>query len=139
MPFAFRFGLIALLAASCAGVNVGPGGNSRDGSVDVPVGTGGGHAGGGGGGTSGSPGNDARPQIIIDAGGEGGGGCNAGVTCSPPGGRYCGVIGNGCFGTMDCGACLAGEICEGGLCVGGASCMPLVCQVATGKYCGTVR
>ena len=136
MPFAIRFGLIAVLAASCAGVNQTPGGNRDGGAADVPMGTGG-SAGSGSGGASGAPGNDARPQIIIDAGGEGGG-CMPSVTCSPAGGQYCGVIGNGCFGTMDCGACPTGQLCEDGLCVGGASCMPLACQLATGKYCGTV-
>ena len=37
------------------------------------------------------------------------------VTCTPPNGRYCGVIGNGCFGTIDCGAnCAADEVCDNG-------------------------
>ena len=140
MPFAFRSGLItltfALFAASCAGINVGPGTNPRDGGADVPIGTGG-RAGSGGGGGSGGTATDARAPLVLDAPIEAPG-CNSGVTCTPPNGRYCEVIGNGCAGTIDCGACPSGQICEGGLCVGGASCMPLVCQVATGKYCGIV-
>jgi hypothetical protein len=81
---------------------------------------------------------DARPNVpdvsIVE-----GGTCTPSVTCNPPNGRYCGVIGNGCFGTIDCGAsCATGEVCDNGLCVGGASCMPLACTVTNGQYCGTV-
>src|SRR6185295_20086954 len=113
MPLLCRFGVIAVLAASCAGVKVGPGGNERDGSAaDLPVGGTGGRAG-----AAGGNGTGGRPQAIIDAAGEGGG-CNSGVTCNPAGGQYCGVIGNGCFGTIDCGGCPTGQLCEGGLCVG---------------------
>jgi hypothetical protein len=31
------------------------------------------------------------------------------VSCTPMGGQYCGVIGNGCGGTQDCGACANGD------------------------------
>ena len=65
--------------------------------------------------------------------------CATAVTCSPLNGHYCGVIGDGCLGTIDCGTCASGQVCEGGLCVEGASCVPKVCQVPTGgKYCGRV-
>ena len=57
---------------------------------------------------------------------------------APPTGATAACVGNGCFGTIDCGACPADEECEGNVCVGGASCMPLACQTATGNYCGTV-
>src|SRR6185369_16689077 len=33
------------------------------------------------------------------------------VSCTPSGGQYCGVIGNGCGGTEDCGACANGMAC----------------------------
>ncbi|MES1204504.1 MAG: carboxypeptidase-like regulatory domain-containing protein [Pseudomonadota bacterium] len=76
--------------------------------------------------------NDTAPPM------EAGGGCNSGVTCSPPNGRYCGVIGNGCSSTLDCGACPGTQVCEDHQCVSGPDCTPLACQVATGKYCGMV-
>src|SRR6185503_4784509 len=67
--------------------------------------------------------------------------CTA-LTCTPQNGRYCGSVGNGCGGIMDCGACPAGDTC-------GASipnvcsrtpgtCTPITCQQLGGKYCGTV-
>jgi hypothetical protein len=62
------------------------------------------------------------------------------ATCTPPGGRYCGTIGDGCFHTVACGDCPSGQLCEGGLCVEGPGCAPLACQLAnaTGQYCGKV-
>ncbi len=62
------------------------------------------------------------------------------ATCTPPGGRYCGTIGDGCFHTLACGDCPAGQVCEGGLCVEGPGCAPLACQLANanGQYCGKV-
>jgi hypothetical protein len=36
-------------------------------------------------------------------------GCTS--TCRPPGGLYCGTIGTGCGGTLDCGACPTGQVC----------------------------
>ena len=86
------------------------------------------------------PGNDAgvdRPVIVIDGGADGGG-CTSSVTCTPPNGRYCGVIGNGCFGTLDCGACPSGEVCEVGVCVGGAELRAARLPAGAGKYCGSV-
>src|SRR4029078_2319599 len=60
------------------------------------------------------------------------------ATCTPPGGQYCGIIGNGCPGQkLDCGATCptAGWTCEMNQCVGGASvCTPLAC----GNYCGEI-
>ena len=79
-----------------------------------------------------------RPVIVIDAGADGGG-CTSGVTCTPPNGRYCGVIGNGCFGTIDCGACPTGAAVRRRASASAApSCVPLACQLASGKYCGSV-
>ena len=37
-------------------------------------------------------------------------GCRPG-SCTPPGGRYCGLIGDGCSSSIDCGACPTGEVC----------------------------
>jgi len=125
------------LAAGCAGVtpsgSTGKGGGSAAGGSAAGAGT------TGAAGTTGNSGNDAgadRPVIVIDGGADGA--CTSNVTCTPANGRYCGVIGNGCFGMLDCGACLTGQVCEGGICVSGAGCAPLACQLASGKYCGTV-
>ncbi|MBC8134098.1 MAG: hypothetical protein H7X95_14045, partial [Deltaproteobacteria bacterium] len=80
----------------------------------------------------------ARP-VVVDAQVVETAPCATMISCSPVNGRYCGVIGNGCFGTIDCGTCAAGQICENGLCVEGAACIPKPCQVASGgKYCGRV-
>src|SRR5262252_1645316 len=32
--------------------------------------------------------------------------------CDPPGAHYCGVIGDGCDGKMDCGSCMGDETCQ---------------------------
>ena len=64
--------------------------------------------------------------------------CSTSVTCTPANGRYCGVIGNGCSGTLNCGDCPAGQLCDTGVCVQGAACIPNSCEVGTGKYCGKV-
>jgi len=128
--------LVALaVVAGCAGVSpvasTGKGGNGGSGTVtDAAAGT--------GGPTGGSAGNDAgadHPVIVTDAGGDGG--CTPSATCTPPNGRYCGMIGNGCFATLDCGACPTGQMCEGGICVV-SNCTPLACQLPAGKYCGSV-
>src|SRR4051794_19807746 len=54
--------------------------------------------------------------------------CNR-VTCTVPGGQYCGVIGDGCGGTIDCGGCPTGQLC------GGAGiarvCAPIDCKPVT--------
>jgi hypothetical protein len=69
------------------------------------------------------------------AGGTGGA-CVPTATCTPPGGQYCGVIGNGCPGQkLDCGTTCPGDwTCESNQCVGGSSCMALTC----GTYCGDI-
>src|SRR6478672_5156322 len=111
----------AAFAAACTagvghGTSVGKGGGPGTGA--------GGSAGSGGGsGSSGTGGSGATdgPVIVIDGGADGGS-CTSAVTCTPPNGRYCGVIGNGCFGMLDCGACPTGQVCEGGICVSGAGC-----------------
>ena len=62
------------------------------------------------------------------------------VTCNPQGGQYCGgLLGDGCGGSITCGACTTpGWTCQGNLCRGGATCVPLACGTGTGKYCGIV-
>jgi hypothetical protein len=116
-------GLVAVLVVggSCAkvsGPGVGPG-DAGSNAADRPVG-----ANADGGGSTGAP------DLIVSS-------CIPG-SCLPPGGRYCGSIGDGCFHTIDCGDCPAGQSCDMGVCVAGAGCTPLSCQIATGKYCGLV-
>jgi hypothetical protein len=66
--------------------------------------------------------------------------CTTQVQCVLPSGRYCGVIGDGCLGTLDCGVCPGTEVCDKGLCVGGPDCVALACQAAatSAAFCGTV-
>ena len=67
------------------------------------------------------------------------------ATCTPAGGQYCGTVGNGCGGSLNCSAaCPAGETCGGGgipnVCGGGA-CTKLTasaCNFTGGHYCGTI-
>ncbi len=81
----------------------------------------------------------------------GGGGvpnqCGGGVTCTPQSQAMacagkCGVVGNGCGGTYNCGdACVAPQACGGGgvpnVCGGQVVCVPTTCS-AQGKNCGTI-
>ena len=111
---ALILGVLAL-AAGCAGVT--PGATTGKGGSATAGTSGGGTTGTGGAGGSAVDAGGDRPMIVLDAGPEGGG-CTPTVTCTPPNGRYCGVIGNGCFATIDCGACPTGQMCESGICVG---------------------
>jgi len=67
-----------------------------------------------------------------------GGACEPSASCTPAGGQYCGVIGNGCpGGKLDCGTTCTtpGWTCEMNQCVGNASvCTALTC----GNYCGEI-
>jgi hypothetical protein len=67
----------------------------------------------------------------------------ADICLSPPQvGNYCGKIGDGCGGTLDCGEkCPPGWICEDNICRGSAvMCMPVECESAAGDtYCGTIN
>jgi len=124
-----------LTAAACAGTKLKPG-------------TGSGGSGGAGGMagsmSSGFSGTTGAGGVISIGGstGSGSGGtsgaCVPTATCTPQGGQYCGIIGNGCPGQkLDCGATCptAGWTCEMNQCVGGASvCTPLAC----GNYCGEI-
>ena len=62
------------------------------------------------------------------------------VSCTPTGGRYCGVIGDGCHKSKDCGACTGtGQACMGGICVEGPGCTRGTCDGPGGaRYCGKV-
>jgi hypothetical protein len=63
------------------------------------------------------------------------------ASCTPAGGQYCGVIGDNCQGTIDCGACSGDQICDQGLCRGGPSCVASSsCAAATGgvNFCGDI-
>ncbi|HUR57898.1 MAG TPA: hypothetical protein VM029_09325, partial [Opitutaceae bacterium] len=69
------------------------------------------------------------------------GDCNA-TTCTPANGRYCGIVGNGCGGLVDCGGCPAGQSCGAAglpqLC-GAVNCTKSSCTPAAGgRYCGEV-
>ena len=67
-------------------------------------------------------------------------------SCASRGGSYCGVIGDGCGSTIDCGNdCPAGWTCDlaTNVCVGGADCRPTFeCSYtaggSTGSYCGKI-
>lgn len=62
------------------------------------------------------------------------------TTCAIAG-ASCGVIGDGCGGTLSCGSCSSGRVCGGGgvpyQCGGGSSCTPLTCATADAG-CGAV-
>ncbi len=55
------------------------------------------------------------------------------MTC--PAGVACGTLGDGCGGTIDCGACPSGAVCQAGAC-GSPACTPEPCPA--GITCGTV-
>ncbi len=66
------------------------------------------------------------------------------ISCSGPGVRYCGKIGDGCGKALACGECAMGESCGGtgldGVC-GNASitCKPIACDSGAGaRYCGKI-
>jgi hypothetical protein len=120
----------AIAAAACAGTKAqptNPAGSAGAGGTSM-TGTGGSLGGQGGGG------------LISIAGSTGSGGtggaCVPSATCTPPGGQYCGIIGNGCPGQqLDCGMTCPGDwTCDKNQCVGGASCAALSC----GNYCGDI-
>ena len=103
---------LALAAASLSCARVAP-------SLPLP-GAGGG--GGTGAGLGGAPGNRLDGGVRPDAPTPVDLGCSNRVSCTPPGGQYCGIIGDGCQSTIDCGTCPGDQICDKGLCVGGPSC-----------------
>jgi len=62
------------------------------------------------------------------------------LSCHPAGGDYCGMVGDGCQGKMDCGTCQRADwVCDKGLCKGSASCNRRTeCTEGTATYCGKV-
>ena len=61
---------------------------------------------------------------------------NGHVEILPMGGQYCGVIGNGCGGTQDCGACDSGMACptsgaSAHICPGSTTTVPPTCTGTT--------
>ncbi|MBZ4421259.1 kelch repeat-containing protein [Myxococcus sp. RHSTA-1-4] len=59
--------------------------------------------------------------------------CTVSVTCASQE-KNCGSIPDGCGGTLNCGTCGIGEICEANVCV---SCTPTTCA-EEGKNCGSI-
>jgi hypothetical protein len=128
--FVLLVGCLALGAgAACAKVSA----VSPDGGSSGSGGQGGGSTTGKGGTGSGNAGSSGNPGTA----GSGGSSCTP-VQCTQPTGQYCGIIGDGCFNSLDCGTCPGTQVCDDGVCVGGPDCVPLACQVGTGSYCGTV-
>ena len=118
----------------------GPAGNGGS-SID-PARPGGSSGGGASGGGFMLP--DAAPMSGPGAPGIDAGACQK-LSCTPAGGKYCGKMGDGCGGNMDCGAdCPMGLHCGGGgvrnLC--GAprdpACKPIPCEQQGGRLCGRV-
>jgi hypothetical protein len=54
-------------------------------------------------GSDGAAGRDVNDTTLPD-------GCRP-LTCTPLDGRYCGLIGDGCSGSVDCGQCPSGQVC----------------------------
>jgi hypothetical protein len=82
----------------------------------------------------GPTGSDGGPPFGID-------GCNLISSCKVAGGQYCGIIGNGCGGSVNCGDCPAGLTCTNRVCSNGAGYDGGVltsCTVTGGQYCGDI-
>jgi len=65
--------------------------------------------------------------------------CHNQTTCDY--GDYCGTIGDGCGGTLDCPAIcpMAGSVCDKNMCKGYVGCTPRTCTDPTGyQYCGDI-
>jgi len=130
---------LMMLGGACTSANVSGVSNAGCGGND-----GGGNAGGTGGAAD-----TGRSLVLVvpDAGPVDA--CvplSASATCAPSGGPYCGVIGDGCNGEIDCGNnCPTGWSCDPTqhTCVGGADCNPTYqCTYAvgstSGSYCGKI-
>src|SRR5258707_14608894 len=67
------------------------------------------------------------------------------MSCTMAKGHYCGIVGNGCGGKMDCGGCLNSQACGAaglpnlcGYAADSGACTPLSCMQMNGRYCGMV-
>src|SRR4051812_4196316 len=82
---------------------------------------------------------DVKPSIDIVITQDDGSVCTP-VSCTPPGGQYCGQIGDGCHRAKECPACSgAGQTCLDHMCVEGPACVRGTCSGAAGaRYCGRV-
>jgi len=116
------------------------GASGRAGSGGSTAGSGGG--GGSAGTTSVDDGGKGDTSIIVDSGDAEA--CTP-IGCTTPNGNYCGRIGNGCGGAIECGPCPTGLTCGGGGTFGvcGASldsgdCIPVTCEPVGGRYCGMI-
>jgi hypothetical protein len=68
-------------------------------------------------------------------------GCSSTASCQVGSWQYCGVIGDGCGGSINCGVCQNGLACVGGLCGGNSAFDGGVvssCTVPGGQYCGVI-
>jgi hypothetical protein len=85
------------------------------------------------------------PYIVFPDSGGGtsidGGICPLLTSCKVGSGQYCGIIGDGCSGSMNCGACPAGMACVHSICTSDSSydgSQLTSCLVTGGQYCGDI-
>jgi hypothetical protein len=66
------------------------------------------------------------------------------INCKQDTGKYCGKLGDGCGGELDCGGCDPNQECGAriphvcGLPMNSPDCMAYACDTPTGKYCGEI-
>jgi hypothetical protein len=80
------------------------------------------------------------PPNIDFGGGER---CQPITSCDVTGGKYCGMISDGCGGFRDCAGCPAGQTCGTGprshICISAdPNCKPLTCDQNGGRLCGKI-
>jgi hypothetical protein len=67
--------------------------------------------------------------------------CTPAACDAPNGDHYCGVIGDQCGNTLDCGTTCpnAGWLCKNNMCKGGSTCTALTCVASSAdSYCGAI-
>jgi hypothetical protein len=133
--------LLLMVGLGCSAGSTGTGVDrlgTGDGAGPAPGVTPSGMTPGGSPGVSSPPSNELVDDPALLPGGGTPGGCTA-VVCAPPGGQYCGSIGDGCGGGLECGGCPAGFGCESGLCVGGPDCpRRTACAEGSANFCGAI-
>jgi hypothetical protein len=141
-------GLAVSWAVSCSNgpaevrkTELGTGGSGGSTGGGIPMVTGGSSGAGGAGGSTGGSGGSGiagGPIIVMTDGGQQPDACDP-LTCTPEGGQYCGKVGDGCLGTMECPDCMGDWVCDEGLCKGGPSCMARTsCAAGDTSYCGVI-